>query len=62
MRANKLAYGVVPFPCKDCPDRTVMPNCHDRCEKYLKAKEEQNRLREQLQLRSTVINYKKKIK
>lgn len=21
-------------PCKDCPDRTVEPNCHTDCEKY----------------------------
>lgn len=27
-------------PCynggKDCPDRTIEPNCHDTCERYLK--------------------------
>ena len=22
-------------PCKDCPDRTVEPNCHTTCAKYL---------------------------
>ena len=22
-------------PCKDCPDRTVEPNCHMTCGKYL---------------------------
>ena len=21
-------------PCKDCPDRTIEPNCHNTCEKY----------------------------
>ena len=21
--------------CKDCPDRTVLPNCHSTCEGYL---------------------------
>lgn len=25
-------------PCKDCKDRTVEPNCHTTCEKYLEAK------------------------
>ena len=20
-------------PCKDCPERTIEPNCHDRCPK-----------------------------
>lgn len=25
--------------CKDCRDRTIEPNCHMTCEKYLKAKE-----------------------
>lgn len=27
--------------CKDCPDRTVEPNCHDKCKGY-KARQEQN--------------------
>ena len=22
-------------PCKDCPDRSIEPNCHTTCEKYL---------------------------
>lgn len=22
-------------PCKDCPDRSIDPPCHDICEKYL---------------------------
>ena len=26
--------------CKDCPDRTVEPNCHDTCKGY-KARQEQ---------------------
>lgn len=24
--------------CKDCPDRTVEPNCHMTCEAYLESK------------------------
>lgn len=24
--------------CKDCPDRTVEPNCHITCPRYLKAR------------------------
>ena len=24
--------------CRGCPDRTVEPNCHLECEKYLQAK------------------------
>lgn len=26
--------------CKDCKDRTVEPNCHMTCERYLKTKEQ----------------------
>lgn len=22
-------------PCKNCPDRTIEPNCHTTCKKYL---------------------------
>ena len=22
-------------PCKDCKDRTITPNCHGTCERYL---------------------------
>ena len=28
------------FPCKNCKDRTIEPNCHMTCEKYKQAKEE----------------------
>ena len=27
--------------CKDCPDRTVEPNCHMTCEYHLKREERQ---------------------
>lgn len=32
-------------PCKDCPDRTVTPNCHTGCAKYLAFQAERERLR-----------------
>ena len=32
--------------CKGYPDRTVEPNCHMECERYLKAVEEHHRLME----------------
>lgn len=28
--------------CKDCKDRTITPNCHTTCEKYLNAVEKHN--------------------
>jgi hypothetical protein len=31
------------FPCKDCPDRAV--GCHSKCEKYLAAHRENEKLR-----------------
>ena len=27
-------------PCKDCPDRDAINNCHGRCEKYKAFKDE----------------------
>ncbi len=27
-------------PCKGCPDRTVEPNCHMTCEKYIAFQQE----------------------
>lgn len=32
--------------CKDCPDRTIEPNCHSTCERYIKAIEEHHRIRQ----------------
>lgn len=33
-------------PCKDCPDRTVEPNCHMTCERYKKQVEEHEKSKE----------------
>lgn len=32
--------------CKDCPDRTVIPNCHDDCEGYLERCKKQREIAE----------------
>lgn len=32
--------------CKDCEDRTIEPNCHDTCERYLGEKAEMHRIRD----------------
>lgn len=31
--------------CKDCPDRTVEPNCHTDCERYQAERERLNKIR-----------------
>lgn len=33
-------------PCKGCPDRTVTPNCHAACERYLAFDAERKRYNE----------------
>lgn len=33
--------------CKGCEERTVEPNCHMTCERYLEAVEEADRIREE---------------
>ena len=38
-------------PCKNCTfetGRTIEPNCHDRCERYLKYKEEHEKWKESM--------------
>lgn len=34
--------------CLNCAERTIEPNCHGYCEKYLKAIEEYNKQKEQI--------------
>ena len=43
--------------CKDCPDRTVEPNCHTDCERYLKALDDLQRIREQKIKRRNIEAY-----
>ena len=33
-------------PCEGCPDRTVSPNCHTTCEKYLSYAAYRERIRQ----------------
>ena len=33
-------------PCLGCEDRTIEPNCHMRCEKYIEFQEEMKRANE----------------
>lgn len=33
--------------CKGCEERTIEPNCHMTCERYLEALEEHHRIRDQ---------------
>lgn len=44
-------------PCKDCPDRTVEPNCHMVCRKYLAFQAEREAEYERRRLRQDVESY-----
>lgn len=48
--------------CKDCPDRH--PACHDRCEKYIKAKQElqerKDMILKAMQKDAVYMDYKRK--
>lgn len=35
------------FPCKDCPDRDL--TCHDRCQRFLEAKEKRSKDKARMQ-------------
>lgn len=37
---------MVNAPCKNCKDRTIEPNCHMSCVKYIEFTEENKRARE----------------
>ena len=40
MKSNKHLFQRSNFSCAGCKDRCSDPNCHSTCERYLKAKEE----------------------
>lgn len=42
-------------PCKDCPDRTIEPNCHSTCEKFAAFTEEKERIKNNRILEETVL-------
>lgn len=48
-------------PCKGCPDRTVEPNCHTNCEKYLEQVKEYEVIREGRNQDSDFIEFKKEV-
>ena len=35
-RGGEINMGLPLAPCKNCQERTIEPNCHSTCEKYLK--------------------------
>ena len=42
--------------CKDCPDRSIMPNCHSTCEGYLaRCKQNEERRKQCYQNKSIEI-------
>lgn len=43
--------------CKDCPDRTVIPNCHDDCEGYLERCKKQRIIAEKQKQESDFERY-----
>ena len=43
--------------CKGCQDRTVEPNCHMECERYLKAVEEQRALQDKIDAERKLNSY-----
>lgn len=46
--------------CKDCPDRSVEPNCHTTCSKYIGFKAEHDRVRKEIIKESNVRAYFRK--
>ena len=46
--------------CKDCPDRTVEPRCHDTCRGYLFRQERFEKIREARLRHSEYNDYKYK--
>ena len=51
--------------CKDCPDRTVQPNCHETCKGYIKRceirKERNEKARQEAVYRQYEFNRKYRI-
>lgn len=43
--------------CKDCPDRSVTPNCHSTCEGYLKRVEKRKEISKKRKGESDYIGY-----
>ena len=50
--------------CKDCPDRTISPNCHSTCEGYLERVKHNKELAEHRRKEAIITEYEfeKKIK
>ena len=44
--------------CKDCPDRTIEPNCHENCEGYNYRKSENEKLYEERKKRCDYMAFK----
>ena len=44
--------------CKDCPDRTIEPNCHENCEGYNYRKSENEKLYEERKKRCDYMTFK----
>lgn len=47
--------------CKDCPDRTVFPNCHDACEGYLERCNKRKAIAEKMKQENLFLAYKKRV-
>lgn len=43
--------------CKHCPDRSVEPNCHTTCERYLAARAEQYETKKKRQAVQAIDSY-----
>lgn len=45
--------------CKDCPDRTIFPNCHDTCEGYSERCSQRKAIAEKVKQENLFRAYKK---
>lgn len=54
------AFIPIASPCKDCKERTVTPNCHNTCEKYLSWKKKLHEISEAEKLQSFLDSRQKK--
>ena len=43
--------------CKNCPDRTIEPNCHTTCERYLAVRAEQYETKKRRQAVQAIDSY-----
>lgn len=44
--------------CKDCPDRTIEPNCHETCEGYKKRQKKQEKINEARRMENDYREFK----